>query len=418
MLQLGSRFRLLLSAAVTTSLFTTVVSTPITARAKGPKEYPEYGMDFNNELKWLRSAFLISGFDTKVPDDARTLSYGPTSYTLQGNEAPWAGNYYPMLHGGVANRWQTGIKSDYDILSWDQVALLAPEELRLLSPAEKWDLFKGYTDFRTTQFERKERGPFSGDSKMQKATRREMWEGFCNGIRGAGLNAPEPVRSITVMSPQGIAITFEPSDIKALLGASYFYTHPKRFNAIGERSFKDDKKSDPKRPNPAVFDIALRGFIGTMKKGFVIDTDPRYQVWNETVFGYQREVSDAGQPTSRDQDHASDTIARKIKVKLKLDMLGESSIEETNRATRDLVSSKSIGGVSVEKYEYELFLNQEDLLVGGKWKSKAPDFAWWTAGPGGDDTYVDEVVCEGNCGNTNINAEELFELARQASSLN
>ena len=84
----------------------------------------------------------------------------------------------------------------------------------------------------------------------------EEWEGFCNGVRCAGINLPEPTHKIAVKNPDGIQVRFEPADLKALAAASYFYVE--KYSQLGSPT-RVGKAQD--QPNAGAFDLALRYFF-------------------------------------------------------------------------------------------------------------------------------------------------------------
>lgn len=296
-----------------------VLLVSVSASESFAKKDAEYG-NFSLHYGSLQYATNFMGISQSQLESARDLNVGPSSYRLQGSETPWAGNFFPMQDGGLANRWQTSTSYKYTRHSKEELLRMPSENLNLLSPAEKWDLLQGDYTYSATRHEMEYRGRSKRPDK-EWDSKKFGWEGFCNGVRGAGINSPEPVRPITKTNPDGIKVTFQPADLKGLAGASYFHVHPNRYAGIGSPT-REKEKNDPDRPSPGAFDIALRAFIGLGKKGFVIDTDPKEELWNETVAGYQRDVRDGGRVTGKDRQYAP-TIKRKVKVSTTLSMLGE-----------------------------------------------------------------------------------------------
>ena len=75
----------------------------------------------------------------------------PTSGNLDDTNKGWSDSYWPATYGYIADRWQQ-VRSklsfmDYALPSGPQVAQMTPEQLNLLSPAEKFDLIRGRLDF-------------------------------------------------------------------------------------------------------------------------------------------------------------------------------------------------------------------------------------------------------------------------------
>jgi hypothetical protein len=378
--------------------------------AKKDAEYGNFSLHYGS----LQYATNFMGISQAQLESARDLNVGPSSYRLQGSETPWAGNFFPMQDGGLANRWQTSATYKYTRHSKAELQIMPSENLNLLSPAEKWDLLKGDYSYSATLHEMQYRGRNKRTDK-EWDSKKFGWEGFCNGVRGAGINSPEPVRPITKINPDGIKITLQPADLKGLAGASYFHVHPDRYAGIGSPT-REKEKNDPDRPSPGAFDIALRAFIGIGKKGFVIDTDPKEELWNETVAGYQRDVRDGGRVSGKDRQFAP-TMVRKVRVSTTLSMLGEITIPDSNRATKAEVAQGRY--TEPKRYDYELFLDADDKIVGGKWNSEAPDMAWFTSGEGGDDhpNFVVGGPQESN-GNPHISSSALYAMMSEASDGN
>ncbi|MEO5666706.1 MAG: hypothetical protein ABIR96_01470, partial [Bdellovibrionota bacterium] len=188
------------------------------------------------DCKYLYRAMKQADFKWASVRAARNWEYGPSTTILSKDETPWAGNYFPMMNGGLANRWhlRKAVEKTLDMaedgtqLSSDavkaKIKAMKPEELANLSPAEKMDIYSGNYDFRITKHELKARGP-------QRRSPPEDWEGFCNGMRAAGICQPEPRKPILVKNADGVEVPFDPSDVKGLAGASYFYTE--KYSAMG-----------------------------------------------------------------------------------------------------------------------------------------------------------------------------------------
>ncbi|PIS11682.1 MAG: hypothetical protein COT73_02690, partial [Bdellovibrio sp. CG10_big_fil_rev_8_21_14_0_10_47_8] len=302
---------------------------------------------------------------------------GPTQFRLSEQEVPWAGNYFPMEKGGIAQRWQQG-KSVTKILAPSELKTLSADQLSKLSPVEKFDLLMNYSDFRTTDFELNRRGPLR-DPKP------DSWEGFCNGVRCAGILMPEPKYPVEVVNAKGLSVTFQPSDLKALAGASYFFVE--EYAQIGSPS--EEGKKAQAQPNPAVFDLVLRYNLATKKKAFVIDSNLGEEIWNETVVGYKRDLSSAV-PLTAEEKKLFPQAESKVSVKLYLETLGEIEIVDANGPTKHKVAQgQSLSGISTG---YDLFLDKSGNAIDGVWKNKrgdrGVDFAWFVAGDGADQDYV------------------------------
>jgi hypothetical protein len=330
-----------------------------------------------DDLYWYKSSLSFSNVTQKGVESYLNPLKGPQSYRLQEKSAPWAGNYFPMMDGGIAQRWVEG-KAPEMVLNKNEYMKLSPKERQNLSPVEKYDVLLGLYDFRTTDHEMNFRGPLRQGQKIQD------WEGFCNGVRCAGIMMPEPKFAVERINPRGEKVVFQPADLKALAGASYFYTE--EYAQIGSPS-REGRAENP--PNAAVFDLVLRYGIGTANKSFIVDSHLGKQIWNESVVGYQRTLSKEMALTENEQAEYPDAV-KKIKVDLILETLGEIEIKDSNTYTKDKVAAGSL--LKTIDAKYTLYLDSDDRAVDGKWvkgsKVRGIDFAWFVGGKGADKDYA------------------------------
>jgi len=363
---------------------------------------------FGKDCKYLITALIQADHNIVSGRAARDYLAGPQSTILNKDEAPWAGNYFPMAEGGLANRWhlREAVETTLDVglngqrLSKANVIAklkaLSPEDLRKLSPSEKMDIYMGYYDFRITKHELKMRGP-------QREMPVQDWEGFCNGVRAAGICMMEPKRLITVRNPNGIDIPFDPSDLKGLAGASYFYTE--KYAAMGSPTMTAGLKNE-NPPNAGSFDVAIRSYLGMERRAFVIDNHPGTEIWNVSVVGYDRKILSEEIYNPIDSGRRS-KARKKISVELVIDYLGEASISTSNRATTDRVADRQL--TTKLRYTYELYVNESGRIVDGTWIGDAPDMAWFPGGAGAD------AVSGNPSSNVHLDYESLRGLVEQAA---
>lgn len=354
----------------------------------------------NQDLFWYRQSLQFSGFDQSQVESYLNPFVGPRTYTLSKKDTAWAGNYFPMDQGGLARRWQNPQSNNFYIYSQSEIFAMSPEEINHLSPIEKYDLMRADYRFKATVHELNQRGPW-------RPLPPENWEGFCNGVRCAGLILEEPKHPVTIKNKDGLSIRFEPADIKALAGASYFYTE--NYAQIGGPT-PEGIGSD--QPHPAVFDLALRYHLALNKKGFIIDSNLGPEIWNETVIGFKRELSDFQNLSDREKS-TYPTATVKISVRLTLDALGEVDIEQSNQSTKSKVAR---GKLSSPIYSgYDLYLDINNIAVGGEWHRseslRGIDFAWFAAGEGADNKYSHLM------GNPNLKFHLLKPLLKQSAKL-
>ncbi len=340
---------------------------------------------FEENIEFFKNALRDADMPLKEMKRFLKPELGPTQFRLDAKDAPWAGNYFSMQDGGLSYQWNQGTQD--------------PE--RRLSAIEKYDLLVGNKNLEATQWERENRGD-KRDPKPQ------YWEGFCNGVRCAGFLLDEPVKPVTVKARNGKSITFEPADLKALAGASYFYVE--KYAQIGAPTKKGEAKS---RPNPAVFDLALRFHLAEMGKSFVIDAHPGTEIWNESVIGFERKVSEAKELTAAEEAKFPGAV-KKVLVQTQVETMGEIEIGDSNRPTKADVANGNYSKDPIP-LRYALYLDAKGSIVEGEWmpvpkhlqqKDRGVDFAWFAGGKGTD---------MHNGGNPHLEFSVIKKLVKQAS---
>ena len=351
-----------------------------------------YGNDFNR----LIGALEVAGLNTQGLWKLQDPTLGKNEFILPQDAAPWAGNYFPMMNGGIAGRWKQGTYPDLDksMPSRETAKRMSPKEIAKLSPAEKMDLWNGDYEYKITRHELNVRGPY-------RSLAPESWEGFCNGVRCAGILTPEPEKAIEVVNRDGIRIRFEPADLKALAGASFFYVE--KYADIGTPSRGTEFGAH--RPNFGVIYLALKYNLAEMNQAFVVDMSLDSQLWNETAAGFKL-VQGPKQQLSREEENKFPNATSKMLVKIRLKSLGEISMDQSNRSTKEQISKgKLVKETPMSGY---LYLDSSGMIVEGQWREiaertqlvdgqvrKVPDargidFAWFSNGRGADAQYNPE----------------------------
>ncbi|MEI8348058.1 MAG: hypothetical protein WCG27_11365, partial [Pseudomonadota bacterium] len=223
------------------------------------KKKEEFDPTFDTQIKWLGNALSNSNVPTAKIDIFRNYKIGKSSYHVSSANAPWAGYWWPWKTGGISLRWQQAnpiypeptvqfpVKASRNetprdsrvyyptldkMIPADQMVaslkkLEADGRLRQLSPVEKFDIFVGDYHFSATKHSKEKRGPTTKEWDIISST----WRGYCNGARAAGVLLPEPTIPLTVTNPDGIKVTFDIADLKALGTSTYFYTE--KWSALG-----------------------------------------------------------------------------------------------------------------------------------------------------------------------------------------
>ncbi|MBK8658101.1 MAG: hypothetical protein IPN22_04310 [Bacteroidetes bacterium] len=347
-----------------------------------------------SDLCYVKKFLIHSPQHDSLQESYLTYTKGLNEYHPKAQQAPWGGNYMPLLQGGLATRWtQTPSSHPHSdsLLSWAQVQQMSIAEIAALSPAEKMDIYLGYSDFRITRNELLHRGPErllirnvvveSGVARPD-TVRVQAREGFCDGMRLAGAWLPEPERTITVQSydtSSDIYVRFYPADLKALAAASCFYAQ--WYASVGE--------NNSRMPDAGTFDILLREVLGRQKRTFFVDVKQGEEKWNESVVGYKREVLKESTVTALLTGMPPAT-KKAVDVRLTLHLLGELPLN--NNATAAGIANKTLTKTRIT--QYRLYVDQNNRIVGGKWQKldtqnysnylQYPDYIWLAGGVGVD----------------------------------
>lgn len=290
---------------------------------------------------------------------------------------PWSDDYWADLDGGINRRWPGG--SSFALtpyLNTTQFPLLPEADLRNLSPAEKYDLWRGDFSLSTVQAEKQRIQRNANDGSPIQG-----WEGLCHGWANASFNFIEP-HSVVMTNPQGVRIPFGASDVKALL--TWFQAHattPRRkIGSTCAYSYRDDGYTthpDCNDTHAAAFHVILANQIGVQKRGFVIDIIPDVQVWNHPIFAFSSTIEAERWPSA---NAASDAV-RELVVHTTVTF--ESEIKPAWEAGIHRSDSRA--------YRYTLELNANNEIVGGEWLPVAnsssdipvlkPDTIWFWETP-------------------------------------
>lgn len=270
------------------------------------------------------------------------------------NPVPWTGSYWPENKGGIAYRWQTGEKHDFPLLSMEEAQAAPPEEIALLSPAEKYDLFVGATDWPLTHTVLAATGPNEAS-----------WTGYCHGWAPAAMTYNEP-KPVTVTTESGIEISFGSSDIKALL--TFFEgdvsQNPHYSESQGPwardalqagNNCASQSPSDPNcfDTNPAALHIVMANRIGLQGNAFLADVDPSPEKWNQPVHAYESRLLERRKPSPGANPEAIDELVIETTMAWTVEIEPQWETAAPPSHTRTLL------------YSLELDSNRE--IIGGQW---------------------------------------------------
>ena len=341
---------------------------------------------------------------------------------LQGalSQTPWSDFYWPTFRGGLTYRWnwrgtdgQSVSQKDryaYDPKPFDQ---LSSDEISYLSPAEKYDVYMGYTDYRTTKAERVRtdilRHTEGRPEFDPNAGEIPTWEGLCHAWAPATLAFDEP-DAVTLKGRTGIEIPFGSSDIKGLLSLFLDQVPSNEVRFLGGRCNTDLSKivedieeaefpyvgspsyklteaqrkekiarlkaelarlsSSPvcRDTNAGAFHIVLTNQIAKLNEGFVADVTRDDEVWNQPIFGFESSILKTSPGAS---PGAATGTAKELEILTRMDYIVEVA-EHWSKA--DYAAEDAQSSVT---YRYRLELNANDEIIGGEWlEYERPDFLW------------------------------------------
>ncbi len=333
---------------------------------------------------------------------------------------PWSSSYWPTYAGGIGQRyadpefrisksWKKNIERLEGLLP-GSLTELTPEQIDVLSPAEKYDLLVGDPHFTLTRSE------FAAAAKAASNSGKvESWEGKCHGWAPAAFSEYRPHHSIDVRAfdssqPDhlGVSVKFYPDDIKAL-ATLLWANSPSRSRFVGSRCNVKKPRTDKNGrileegcfdTNPGTWHLLTVNQIGVNRKSFVLDATYDYQVWNQPAFSYEYDYfdpQDAAQNWDSEDDqkfkkidswkaarvgladfsadrfkpHRSPDAASVVGVHMKFTYVSEKNVSHAE------VESAGSSALTSVHYYYDLELNTAGEIIGGEWyQLEHPDFIW------------------------------------------
>jgi hypothetical protein len=310
---------------------------------------------------------------------AATLSSVRTTAYLPQAAIGWSGDYWATYKGGISLRWQTAAGGSsykdylYQVLFASQLPQLSRAQVNGMSPAEKYDLYVGHTNFPLTQSEKtKTRNAVGADGEVPH------WFGICHGWAAASYREPEPGAIVSVRAPNGQIVDFTHGDLEALISQVYADIPNDRVRFVGSRCNAADIARDANgRPiasecrdlNPATFHLVLDALIGRQQRGFVADGYQGDQVWNYPVVGYETAYSNRRPLDGRDP-------LRAVRAPGTVELIDVATMITHVSGSR---SSTTPTGHRLDHttFRYSLELDGQGRIIGGEWISEDhPDFLW------------------------------------------
>jgi len=327
-------------------------------------------------------------------------NFNKLPYSGRLSKRPWSDTYWATWQGGLSVRW-SGKERDfgYKLLTKDDLAKI---DLAILSPAEKWDLFMGDSNWTLTKEERQRTEilkTVKGSPEYKRGFEIPKWYGLCHAWAPATLlyDSPGP---ITLENSNGIKVPFYASDIKALLtynlhiqgentktyfmGSRCNVTLPKYLKALTlgmltEKEYVARVKNENCNDMDAgATHLAMANLIGLKNTGFVMDMTRGAEVWNQAVYSYSSKILGTTVPKKKRNEVIDPILGVSKILTLKTDVVYITEISPNKEGKN--FPKNSLRDVI---YNYEVHLNASGEIVGGKWlDANRPDFFWRSEDPG------------------------------------
>ncbi len=313
---------------------------------------------------------------------------------------PWADSYWPTYRGQLGERYAD--RSVPNAKSWETnynwamsnpaAAIVATGDtarINMLSPAEKYDFVMGDFDFTLTRYSWAQ-----GRKRQEEDGGVATWMGICHGWSAAShMAAPFIAEPTTVISQNGIPVTFYPQDIKGLQSLLWANGAPTSRFVSSRCSVSRPPRNANGRvidqgcfdTNPATWHLAIVNQLGRNRRSFVFDGTYDAEVWNFPLVSARYRYFNP--LTFEEKNHWSQAVVPLAKyradkfrefrspnavnvVGIYMDVTYVIEIEPGIKRTFD-APTKTV------RYIYDLELDAGDNVIGGEWYSNAhPDFIW------------------------------------------
>ncbi len=314
---------------------------------------------------------------------------------------PWTDSYWPLANGNTAARYADRNfpeKKDWQA-SWSYAAshpasaIAASgnrQEIDRLSPAEKYDLVMGDSNWSLTNYAwQKGRAMFDLHGRVPG------WMGICHGWAAAShIFAPIPKQPVEIIGLNGHAVTFYPQDVKGLMSMLWANSAPRvRFTGSRCNVSNPAKNANGRVIDKACFDVnpttlhlGLVNQLGIHHRSLIIDATYDAEVWNHPVAAYRfryfnpqtwRESSTIA-PSLIPYERFTLDKFREFRSPGTENILGVvmdvTYVVEVNAKRLPL---DPIPPVKTLRFIYDLELDSSGKIIGGEWYTNAhPDFIW------------------------------------------
>ena len=265
---------------------------------------------------------------------------------------PWSESYWPTYKGSINYRWNASVKDGfyYTPYSKSQILKMSVDELKTLSPSEKYDIYMGAYDY-----------PLYNEARSYGNPRAKDWSGICDGWSIASIQYAEPA-SVMLVNPDGVIVPFGSSDVKGLMSFAAAIHFKVETRQVGTKCGWSGGGCDD--INPGAMHVILANQIGYKKQGFVTERDPGSQIWNQPTYGYEFTLLGSAN---------SESGASGVRVHGILRYTDELE----NSSWDPVVGTPKFKSDKIEM-DYVLDLNSTNNIIGGYWinGSDHPDFIW------------------------------------------
>ena len=332
---------------------------------------------------------------------------------------PWSSDHWPFAKGGVSLRYADPDfedmyqkeKGNYEkVITYyqqpDDFVSLPPtgenrqQKLNMYSPAEKYDLLVGSSDFKLTNLTKEQGRRYVGEDGTVP-----WWMGICHGWAVAAYASPRPANTITVMAADGkTKIEFHPDDVRALVSLKWAYSSWDGMFIGGRCNAKENADEDEEAvekdeetgrvlneecfdTNPGTWHTVVTNKIGRYNESFIMDITFDAEVWNQPVYAYdvsyhhprtyEPGTLEESIMTIDKQWQEEDTFAafrnnpqaKKIVI-VKMDVTYVAETDPRHGVPHE-------DKLKVVTYWYDLELDEDNNIVGGEWyTNRHPDFLW------------------------------------------
>lgn len=188
-----------------------------------------------------------------------------------------------------------------------------------------------------------------------------FWAGLCNGVANLHAVANLPTKDIHI-NKENKTIVLTPKDTHAIASLA-MNKIAKSQSIFGKRCNSGflNQKRECHAVNPAIFHILLASQLGLKRAPIIVDAERYKKVNNLPVYEYSSEITNISNANYQNEN----ILVYKVLTYITLPKY-VSFKEGTLRNKTEQV-----------RYEYELYIDDEDTIIGGIWASKKrPDFVW------------------------------------------